>query len=45
MLIIMINIIMGNWDTTETQLILGDVNSDGIIDILDIVAVVNIIMN
>ena len=36
---------MGNWDTTEMQLILGDVNSDSIIDILDIVFVVNIIMS
>ena len=44
-IIIMINIIMGNWDASETQLILGDINSDGIIDILDIVGVVNIIMN
>jgi hypothetical protein len=44
-IIIMINIIMSNWDTTETQFILGDVNSDGIIDILDIVGVINIIMN
>jgi hypothetical protein len=36
---------MGNWDATDTQLILGDINSDGIIDILDIVGAVNIIMN
>jgi hypothetical protein len=36
---------MGNWETTEIQLILGDINSDGIIDILDIVGVINIIMN
>ena len=32
-------------EITETQLIWGDINSDGIIDILDIVCVINIIMN
>ena len=35
---------MGNWEVTEIQLILGDINSDGIIDILDIVNLVNIIL-
>ncbi len=44
-IIIIINIILGNWEASDTQLILGDLNSDGIIDILDIVGIVNIIMS
>jgi len=39
-----VNIVMGNINPSATQVCAADVNSDTIIDILDIVLIVNIIM-
>ena len=41
----MVNIIVGNADPTSSQLMLGDLNSDGIIDVLDLVGLINSILN
>jgi len=43
-LTILINFLIGGWEPTETQMQAGDMNGDGVIDILDIVQVVNIIL-
>ena len=36
---------MDNWDPTDTEFLLGDMNSDGVIDILDAIQIVQIIIN
>ena len=43
-IIILVNVLIGGWDLTETQMLAGDMNNDEVIDILDIVQVVNIIL-
>ena len=44
-LVIMVNIIVGNMEPTNAQLISGDMNSDNTLDVLDVVSLVNIILN
>ena len=44
-LVIMVNIIVGNMEPTNIQLISGDINSDNTLDVLDVVSLVNIILN
>ena len=39
----MINYILGEWEPNESQVLSGDINSDGYLDIIDIVNIVNII--
>ena len=41
----MVNIIVGNMEPTNTQLISGDINSVNTLDVLDVVSLVNIILN
>jgi hypothetical protein len=43
-IVILVNVLIGGWELTETQMQAGDMNDDGFIDILDIVQVVNIIL-
>ena len=40
-----INIIIGNVNPTSIQLIAGDLNIDGTIDVLDVVQLVNTILD
>jgi hypothetical protein len=40
----MVNIILGNYEANELELWLADVNLDGSINILDIIALVNVIL-
>jgi len=42
---ILVNIVLGNNTPTDSQLWLGYINSDDIINILDIIAIANIILN
>jgi hypothetical protein len=42
--VILVNVLIGGWELTETQIQAGDLNDDGAIDILDIIQVVNIIL-
>ena len=42
---LIINYIVSNIELNEFQMILGDVNSDKIINVIDIIAIVNIILN
>jgi hypothetical protein len=44
-IIIMIGIVIENIIPSETQSLIGDLNSDGIIDILDIILVIEVIFN
>ena len=44
-IILLIGIIIGNYEPSEEQLFFADINQDNIIDILDIVLVINIIFN
>ena len=39
-----VDVILGNQDVLDTQFILGDLNNDNEIDILDVVLVVQIIL-
>ena len=41
----LINIILGNEEPTSSQLLAGDLNQDSIINILDAIALVNIIIS
>ena len=43
-IILMVNIILGNYEANELELWLADVNLDGSINILDIIALVNVIL-
>ena len=44
-IILLIGIIIGNYEPSEEQLYFADINQDNIVDILDIVLVINIIFN
>jgi len=43
-IVIMVNIIVNNYDPTPDEIYAGDLNEDGVIDILDIVSLVNLIL-
>ena len=43
-IIIIINFVIFDWEPNESQILAGDLNIDGTIDILDIVLTVNIIL-
>ena len=38
------NIIIGNYDPTQSEMNAADLNNDGMINVLDIVSLVNIIL-
>ena len=40
-----VNIIVGNAEASPSQLISGDLNNDGLIDVLDLVQLLNTILN
>ena len=42
---LIINYIVSNIELNEFQMILSDVNSDTIINVIDIISIVNIILN
>ena len=44
-IILVANIILGDYEANELELGLADLNSDGAINILDIIAIANIILN
>ena len=44
LILILISSILGSIELTEEQQFIGDTNMDNIIDILDIIAVINIIL-
>ena len=44
-IILVVNIILGDYEANELELWLADLNSDGAINILDIIAIANIILN
>ena len=43
--VMLVNIILGNIEPSETQLIVADLNNDTAINIADIVILINIILN
>jgi len=43
--ILIVNIILGEYDPTSSQADVADLNNDGSIDVTDIVNIVNIILN
>ena len=38
------NIILSIWEPNDYQLLSGDLNSDGLLDVIDIVSIINIIL-
>ena len=44
-IILMVNIIVGTLEPTDTQISLSDLNNDGLINILDVVQIVNMILS
>ena len=44
-ILLVVNIILGDYEANELELWLADLNSDGAINILDIIAIATIILN
>ena len=42
---IKVNIILDNYNPSDLEYLLADLNEDGVVDVLDVVAVVNLILN
>ena len=44
-LVSVVNIILGDYDPTDVELLASDINLDGVVDIIDIINLVNIILS